>query len=110
MTTTKSARPVCKQVRDRVVDDIATRFPEGLSRLDRIRRLTLELEQHLPLEHVAENGAGVTVRSKTGIPRRQFEESDHRGGALRDERRHDFQQILCVMCVKQRTFHPLLVI
>src|SRR5262245_64316219 len=57
----ESARPVCKQVRCRVVDDSGALFSERLSRLDWIRCITVELEQHLYLEHVAEISAGVTV-------------------------------------------------
>src|ERR1700754_1353071 len=89
-----TARLVGEQVSDRVMDDVTTWFPEGLSGLDRIWCLTLELEQHLSFEHVAENGAGVTVGSETWVSRRQLEEPDHRGGTRRDGRWHNFQQIL----------------
>src|SRR5688500_16507020 len=37
-----------------VVDDVATRLPEGLARTQDPRRLAFELEQHLALQHVTE--------------------------------------------------------
>ena len=68
MLTTKRSSHVVAVVAVRVVDDVAAGLPERLTGLDHPRRLTLELEQHLAFDHVAESGpAGVPVRGRPGV-------------------------------------------
>src|ERR1700756_1790743 len=75
-------------VRVRVVDDIATRFPERLARPDHLWRFTFEFEEHLAFEHVAERWAArVPVGRSAPAARRVFDDNGHYFGALRDERR-----------------------
>src|SRR5258708_1784470 len=73
-----------------VVDDVATRLPERLASLDDTGRLTLELEHHLALQHVAEARSGVPMRRGARIARWELDDDRHRVRARRDERRLRF--------------------
>src|SRR6185312_473562 len=69
-----------------VVDDVPARLPERLPGPDDPLRLALELEDHLALEHVPEDGPGMTVRRAARIPRWQIEPNGHGLRALGNER------------------------
>src|SRR5258706_11474823 len=73
-----------------IVDDVATRLPERLASPDDTRRLTLELEHHLALQHIAEGRSGVPMRRVARIAWREFDDDRHRVRARRDDRRLDF--------------------
>src|SRR5215472_5884256 len=59
-------------------DDVAARLPERLASPDDTRWLTLELEHHLALQHIAEDGSGVPMRRAARMAR----------WVLNDDRRH----------------------
>jgi hypothetical protein len=60
-----------------VVDDVTARLPERLAGPDHPLALTLELEEHLAVQHVAEQQSGVPVRRRAGVVGRQFDGRDH---------------------------------
>src|SRR5689334_11466410 len=57
-----------------VVHDVATRFPERLACDDFPGLFTLQLEEHLALQHVSEYRPRVTMRRDSGVGRWEFEE------------------------------------
>jgi hypothetical protein len=76
-----------------VVDDVAARLPERLSRLDLVRLLTLELEPDAALKDVAENRARVAVRTGSSIPRRKLNQLGHRVRPLRNRGRGRVEKV-----------------
>jgi hypothetical protein len=72
-------------VRVGVVDDVTAGLPERLASANYPRRLSLEFEQHLTLEHVAECGtAGVLVRWSASASRWIIDDDGHRVCPLRN--------------------------
>src|SRR5215469_71837 len=70
-----------------IVDDVSARLPERLASPDDTRSLTLELEHHLALQHIAEARSGVPMRRIAWMTRRPLDDDGHRVRARRDERR-----------------------
>src|SRR5258706_798656 len=70
-----------------IVDDVATRLPERLASPDDTRLLTLELEHHLDVQHIAEGRSGVPRRRVARVARWELDDDGHRVRARRDERR-----------------------
>src|SRR6266536_1631456 len=67
-----------------VVDDVAARLPERLAGPDDARRLTLELEHHLAVEHIAEARSGVPMRRGARVARWELDDDRHRVCTRRD--------------------------
>src|SRR5215469_11734900 len=72
-----------------IVDEVAARLPERLASPEDTRWLTLELEHHLALQHIAESRSGVPMRRVARMARREFDDDGHRVCARRNERRLD---------------------
>src|SRR5215469_2716844 len=70
-----------------IVDDVTARFPERPASPDDTRWLTLELEHHLALQHIAEARSGVPMRRVARVAGRELDDDGHPVRARRDERR-----------------------
>src|SRR3954452_12390558 len=83
----EAAPDVVAIVAIRVMNDVTPGFPERLARLDHPRRLTLEFEEHLALQHVAESRtARVPMRRRTRAAWRIRDLHGHRVGVVGNER------------------------
>jgi hypothetical protein len=70
-----------------IVDNVATRLPERLASPEDTLRLTLGLEHHLAVQHIAEAWSRVPMRRVARITRRELDDDSHRVRARRDEGR-----------------------
>src|SRR5258706_8655938 len=70
-----------------VVDDVAARLPERLAGPDDTRRLTLKLEHHLAVQHLAEGRPGVPMRRSARVARWELDDDGHRVCTRRNEGR-----------------------